>query len=155
MYGVARYIRHSKTAEAVGSTTAIAQQAAAYYNDSDARQPAGTKPDSAKAMRHFPPSSRDSIPADENAVKGKRYQSSIADWSVSPWLDMRFSVTQPQYYAYSFDSEGSGPTAKGTAEARGDLDGNGVWATFKATVAPDDSLTAKVDSTIIKTDPEE
>ena len=106
-------------------------------------------------MRHFPPSSRDSIPADENNVKGKRYQSAIADWSVSPWLDMRFSVTQPQCYAYSFDSEGSGPTAKATAEARGDLDGDGVWSTYRATVAPDDSLTAKVDPIIIKLNPED
>lgn len=155
MYGVSRYIRHSKTAEAVGNVTAIAQQSAAYYNDSDAHQPAGTKPDSAKAMRHFPPSSRTSVPADFDSVKGKRYQSAMGDWSVSPWLDMRFSVTQPQYYAYSFESSGSGLTAKATARAVGDLDGNGVQATYTVSASPDDSLTAKVDATVVRTNAEE
>src|ERR1700690_337181 len=71
MYGVARYLRYSKTSEAIGSTMAIAQAACVYYNQSDANQPAGTKPDAAKAMRHFPPSSRASVPANPDDVRGK------------------------------------------------------------------------------------
>ncbi len=155
MYGLARYVRHSKTAEAVGSTTGIAQAAAVYYDESDSLQPAGTKPDAAKAMRHFPPSSRASVPADLTDVRGKRYQSAVADWSVSPWLDMRFSISTPQYYAYSFESRGSGPSAQGTAEAHGDLDGNGRTSTFRAHVSADSTLTAKVDPAIERIDPEE
>ena len=154
MYGVARYVRHSKTAEAVGSTTAIAQQATVYFNDSDAHQPAGTKPDSSHAMRHFPSSSRVSVPRLED-VKGKKYQSAIGDWSTSPWLDLHFSMTQPQCYAYSFEGTGSGVTAKATAIAQGDLDGNGVYSSYAATVSPDEALTAKVDAVIVKKDAEE
>lgn len=154
MYGVARYVRHSKTAEAVGSTTAIAQQATVYFNDSDAHQPAGTKPDSSHAMRHFPSSSRVSVPRLED-VKGKKYQSAIGDWSTSPWLDLHFSMTQPQCYAYSFEGTGSGVTAKATAIAQGDLDGNGVYSSYAATVSPDETLTAKVDAVIVKKDAEE
>ncbi len=154
MYGVARYLRHSKTAEAVGSTTAIAQAACAYYNQSDSTQPAGTKPDAAKAMRHFPPSSRASVPADASAVSGKRFQSGIGDWSTSPWLEMGFKLPSPQYYAYSFESSGAGSAAQGTVTAHGDLDGNGVQSTFRMTVAPDDSLTAKVGK-LEETDPDE
>jgi hypothetical protein len=155
MYGIARWIRHGKTAEAVGSTTAIAQAAAAYYNESDSKQPAGTKPDQARAMRHFPPPSRATVPADANDVRGKKYQSAIGDWSVSPWLDMRFSITQPQHYAYGFESDGSGPTARASAIAHGDLDGNGMQSTFRATVAPDSELTAIVSPTVERVDPEE
>ncbi len=154
MYVVARYVRHSKTAEAIGSTTAIAQQAEVYYNESDAHQPAGTKPDSSHAMRHFPSSSRGSVPRLED-IKGKKYQSAIGDWATSPWLDLHFSMTQPQSYAYSFESTGSGITAKATAQAQGNLDGNEVYSTYMATVSPDDSLSAKVDPIIVKTDPEE
>ncbi len=149
MYGVARYVRHSKTAEAIGSTTAIAQQATVYFNDSDAHQPAGTKPDSSHAMRHFPSSSRVSVPRLED-VKGKKYQSAIGDWATSPWLDLHFSMTQPQCYAYSFEATGSGVTAKATATAQGDLDGNGVYSTYAATVTPDETLTAKIDPVIVK-----
>ena len=155
MYGLSRYLKHAKSMDGVSSATAIAQAAAQYYNDSDAKQPAGTKPDSAKAMRHFPASSRTSVPADFNDVKGKLYQSSIGDWSVSPWLDMRFSLSTPQCYAYSFESQGSGPSAQATAEARGDIDGNGINSTFRVSVAPDATATAKVDPNVVKVDPEE
>lgn len=155
MYGLSRYLKYSKATEGVTSTTAIAQAAANYYNDSDAKQPAGTKPDSAKAMRHFPASSRTSVPANFDDVKGKRYQSAIGDWSVSPWLDMRFTLSTPQYYAYSFESQGSGPSAQATAEAKGDLDGNGKNSTFRVTVTPDSEGNAKVDPNVVPIDPEE
>lgn len=155
MYGVARYLRHSKTAEAIGSATAIAQSACAYYNQSDALQPAGTKSDAAKAMRHFPPSSRVSVPAKLEDVRGKRYQSGIGDWATSPWLELGFKISTPQFYAYSFESQGSGPSAQATVEAHGDLDGNGVGSTFRATAEPDSAFTARVSPAIQQIDPEE
>ena len=155
MYGVARYLRHSKTTEALAQTTAIAQAACAYYNESDANQPAGTKLDAAKAMRHFPPSSRASVPADPASVRGKRFQSGAGDWSTSPWLDMGFKIMTPQSYSYSFESQGSGPAAQATAIAHGDLDGNGVQSTYRVSAAPDDTLTAKVSKTVQQVDPDE
>jgi len=155
MYGIARYLRHSKTAEAVATTMAIAQAACVYYNQSDANQPAGTKPEAAKAMRHFPPSSRAGVPADASDVRGKRFQSAIGDWSTSPWLDMGFKISTPQFYQYSFESSGSGTAAQATAIAHGDLDGNGVQSTFRATAAPDGTLTAKPSASVEQTDPEE
>ena len=84
MYGLARYVRHAKTAEAAGSVTAIAETAASYYDASDTNQPVGTAPEAAHAMRHFPPSSKTSVPPDPESVKAKRYQSALPDWSVSP-----------------------------------------------------------------------
>jgi type II secretory pathway pseudopilin PulG len=155
MYGVARYVRHAKTAEAIGATSAMAQQAAAYYNESDAHQPAGTKRESARAMRHFPPSSRASVPASPTDVRGKRYQSAMGDWAPSPWPELRFSLNQPQSYAYSFDSTGSGPTARATATAQGDLDGNGAVSTYASSVIPDDALDAKVSPEVVRLEPEE
>jgi hypothetical protein len=155
MYGVARYLRHTKTAEAIGSVTTIAQGACAFYNQSDANQPAGTRPDAAKAMRHFPPSSRATVPADEASVRGKRFQSAIGDWSTSPWPEVGFKLPAPQYYAYAFESSGSGPSAQATAIAHGDLDGNGTKSTFRATCAPDESLVAKVGKNIEEIEPDE
>jgi Tfp pilus assembly protein FimT len=155
MYGVARYLRHSKTAEAVSTTTAIAQAACVAYNASDANQPAGTKPDAARAMRHFPPASRASVPASVNDVRGKRFQSAAGDWATSPWLEMGFKISTPQLYAYSFESQGSGPSAQATAVAHGDLDANGVESTFRASAAPDGSLVAKVNTQVQQVDPEE
>ena len=155
MYGVARYVRHAKTAEAVGATHAIAQLAAEFFNASDGNQPAGTSQQSAKAMRHFPPASRATVPAEAADVRGKRYQSAISEWSTSPWSDLRFSMTQPQSYAYGFAAAGSGASATATATARGDLDDDGEPSTFSCSVTFDESLTAKAEPTVTKIEPDE
>jgi hypothetical protein len=155
MYGISRWVRHSKTAEAVGSVSTLAGAAAAYFDASDASQPSGTDPVAARATRHFPPSSRVSVPDDPLSTRGKRYQSSQADWAVTPWRELRFSIPQPQYYSYSFKSEGAGAQAKANAIAHGDLDADGHTSTFSATVAPDDSLSAKVSANLERIDADE
>lgn len=144
MYGTARWVRHSRTAEAIGSVQALAAAAADYYDKSDRDQPAGTKPEQGRAMRHFPPTSRASVPPSAEDVKGKRYQSNFADWSRSPWVELHFSMAQPQHYAYSFESQGRGREARATATAHGDLDADGNMSTFRLTVAPDDQFKAVV-----------
>lgn len=155
MYAVARYVRHSKTAEALASVEAIATGAASYYASSDQTQPAGSKPDALRASRHFPPPSKGTVPQDPSDVQGKRYKSSMADWLGSPWREIRFSIPQPQFYAYAFESDGAGASARAAATARGDLDANGVWSTYRLGVIPDEGFTARVASTIEKTNPEE
>ena len=155
MYGLARYLRHTKTAEAVGSVSTMAKAAAESYNASDATQPAGTEPSAARAMRHFPPSSKGSVPADPDAVRGKQFQSNAADWAVAPWRDMRFSIPQPQYYAYSFRSEGVGPAANATAIAQGDLDADGDVSRFSLDIRPDDQANAKSATEVVRERSEE
>jgi type II secretory pathway pseudopilin PulG len=154
MYALARYVRHSKTTEAIGSLTTLATQTATFYDGSDATQPAGSTPDNAHAMRHFPPSSTASVPPSVDDIRGKKYQSTQADWAASPWHDLQFSIPQPQYYAYSYVSEGAGSTARASAIAKGDLDADGNVATYSITVAPDASFHAKV-AAIVKQDPDE
>ncbi len=154
MYALARYVRHAKTAEAIASLTTLGAQSAAFYDDSDATQPVGSTPDNAHAMRHFPPSSTASVPPSLDDVRGRRYQSATADWAASPWHELQFSLLQPQYYAYSYVSEGSGATAKATASAKGDLDSDGTLATYSIVVAPDSSFHAVVGA-ISKEDPDE
>jgi type II secretory pathway pseudopilin PulG len=155
MYALARYVRHAKTVEAVSSVTALAGAAAEYYNTSDATQPAGATPQAVHAMRHFPQSSRLPVPEDPLSVRGRRYQSNLADWSASPWRELRFSIVQPQCYQYSFEADGAGATAKAVVSAQGDLDDDGVRSLFSLSVLPDDALSAKVAKTMTKTDPEE
>ena len=156
MYVAARYVRHSRTAEAVGSVQAIATNAAAFYDSSDRDQPAGTKPEQARAMRHFPPTSRMSVPADLEDIKGKRYQSTLADWSTSPWVELRFTMTQsPQYYAYSFESSGRGRESKAAAASHGDLNGDGNLSTFRLTLTADENFKALVSPKLERENAEE
>jgi type II secretory pathway pseudopilin PulG len=155
MYGLGRYIRHAKTAEAVGSLAAIGQAAAAYYDESDSTQPTGAPESAVRAMRHFPPPSRASVPPDLADIRGKRYQSTLADWQPSPWRELHFSIPQPQCYAYSFDSTGTGPQASATATARGDLNGDGVLSTYRLGIALDGKQSARVSPNLLRTNGEE
>ena len=144
MYALARYVRHAKTVEAVSSVTALATNAADYYNASDATQPAGASPSAVHAMRHFPPSAQYAVPVEQESLRGHRYQSNAADWAASPWRELRFSIVQPQCYRYSFTAEGAGASAKAIVSAEGDLDGDGIRSTFSMEVLPDQGLAAQV-----------
>jgi hypothetical protein len=144
LYGLWPYASHPKPPEATG-----------YYNASDATQPTGAPEAASRAMRHFPPPSRTSVPADPSDVRGKCYQSAMADWTPSPWRELHFSIPQPQFYAYSFDSGGNGQQAIAAAVAHGDLDGDGVTSTFRLSVTVDDKLTAQVSPTLERISPEE
>ena len=155
MYALARYVRHAKTIEAVSSVTSLAGAAGEYYNNSDATQPSGAQPNAVHAMRHFPPSSRVAVPEDPLSVRGRRYQSNLADWSASPWRDLRFSIVQPQCYQYSFEADGAGATAKAIVTAQGDLDGDGVRSTYSLAITPDEGLSAQVAKTMTRQDVEE
>jgi hypothetical protein len=155
MYALARYVRHAKTVEAVSSVQRLAGAAAEFYDASDGTQPAAASPAAVHAMRHFPPSSTVPVPADELSVRGHRYQSNLADWSVSPWRELHFSMVQPQCYRYTFAAEGAGATAKATVTAEGDLDGDGVRSSFVLEVTPDQGLAAQISPTMTKTDTEE
>ncbi len=155
MYALARYVRHGKTAEAMESVQRLATGAADYYNRSDATQPQGASPEAVHAMRHFPPSARNPVPEDPLSVRGRRYQSNAADWAVSPWKDLGFSIIQPQCYQYSFESQGAGAMAKATVTAEGDLDGDGTRSKYSLSIAPDESLSAQVAPEMTRTDPEE
>ena len=155
MYGLARYVRHGKTAEARESVKRLASGAADYYNRSDATQPTGAAPSAIHAMRHFPPSSKTPVPDDALSVRGKKYQSNSMDWASSPWRDLNFNLVQPQCYQYSFDASGAGAAARAVVTAEGDLDGDGTRSKYTLSITPDESLTATVAKEIERIDPEE
>ena len=155
MYALARYVRHAKTVEAASSVNRIASNAVEFYDTSDGTQPAAANPAAVHAMRHFPPSAASPVPSDELTVRGHRYQSNLADWSVSPWRELHFSMVEPQSYRYQFVAEGAGATAKATVSAEGDLDGDGIRSTYALDITPDQGLAAQVSKTMTKTDGEE
>lgn len=112
-----RYTRSAKTAEARSSVGQIARDLMMF---ADA--------ESTPARRRFPPSST-MVPASVASIKGMKYMSSPADWSSPSWLAIKFAMTSPQYYAYSFVTSRDGKTV--TVIAQGDLNGDGVLSRFE------------------------
>jgi type II secretory pathway pseudopilin PulG len=65
---------------------------------------------------------------------GKKCPPSTTDWSTASWQALTFSVDDPHYYLYGYDSTGSaspGPGSNFTASAHGDLDCDGIYSTFE------------------------
>ena len=67
-----------------------------------------------------------------------------ATWnSDETWNALKFSIADPHYYAYEYESTGSGSTGSAslfTARARGDLDGDSAESTFERVGTVNDDM---------------
>jgi hypothetical protein len=117
IYGTRRYIANSKSFEAMNALTQIGKDVTAAY-------------ESAQPHRLCPSASR-AVPDSLAKVKGMKYQSAPGDWDVDKAAEagfacFKFSMDQPQYFMYSYESSGG----SFTATAMGDLDGDGIPSVF-------------------------
>lgn len=68
------------------------------------------------------------------AYPGKKCAPTPALWTNDTWSALKFAVDDPHYYQYEYESTGTaspGPGSRFTARALGDLDCDGVLATFE------------------------
>lgn len=124
IYGVSRYLKHSKTAEATRNLSALETGSKNAYQQEFDQNGAGTGP----YVHTFCPSG--SIqPASGVPMAAKANGS----WTAPAWLCLKFSVNEPQFYAYTYNSvtTATGTAALYTAMANGDLDGNSTNSTFE------------------------
>ena len=128
IHGVREFIAAAKTAEARNSLGMMARDAATAFEGEDL---AGTEP------RRLCASASQPVPASISSVRGHKYQSSSVDWSVDETANagfacLEFSMTEPQYYQYSYTATTrGGPGDSFAARAMGDLDGDGVTSSFE------------------------
>lgn len=136
VHGVRTYLTHSKTAEARNTIGRIAQDAVTSYEESDQLTTAVLKEkQKAKVKRAFCPDSSVNVP--NSPPKAGKYQSTKADWNKAKDVSknkgfpcLKFEMTEPQYYSYSYGGVTTGNAAVFTAVARGDLDGDAAYSTF-------------------------
>lgn len=154
IYGVRRYLLNAKTAEAKSAIGRIAKDAVSAYErgSSDSNLIAAGTTGGATAHQFCPTATE--VPGVAN-VKGKKYQSSRANWSDAGWSCLKFSMNEPQYYSYLYASATqSGPTAAFSAFAYGDLDGNDATSQFKLEGAVTSGI-VRVSPNVGETNPEE
>jgi type IV pilus assembly protein PilA len=132
IYGVRKYMTNAKTAEArtaLGRMAKDAQNAFEAEALSQAIVPVSTSTTIMRALCDDAPP----VPPVIAGVQNGKYQSSPADWKVGGWRCLKFSMNDPQYFMYSYNS--SATTAVGdetfTAQANGDLDADGNQSTFQ------------------------
>ena len=147
IYGVSRYLNSAKTSEAKQNVGAIARAAGASWERrvAPSEMIAEGAAQTTAAAQTLCDSATNAVPA---AVQTQKYQPSTAaatdfnDGSqTAGWLCLRFQVTQPIQYSYSYKKGAAalstvlGGPIVATAESfeaagQGDLDGNGTYSTF-------------------------
>ncbi len=125
--GVQSYATKSKTVEATNSVGQISRSAVSAYEAEDYVTGAPT--------HHLCPSASHPVPGSITMVRGVKYTSSSLDWldgSGIGWDCLKFEMIAPQYYQYDYHATGKGTSVgdRFTAEARGDLDGDGKTSHF-------------------------
>ncbi len=128
IYGVSRYLKHSKTAEAHRNIGAMEIGAKSQYQRETAY--GGSSSGTELFVHTFCPSTALTPGTIPSAAKVK---SVPTDWESLGWRCLKFSIAEPQFYSYMYESDTgkTGTDASFTASAFGDLDGNGVKSTFQ------------------------
>jgi len=131
-----KYIRRSKTAEATMNIRKIFDSSVSYYNEEHASQTG------AITSRQFPQGDGPTPTGDGVAhpacggagASSVKIAPTATTFSSATWQALNFSVDDPFYYQYVYQSTGSGSTgtaSKFTARARGNLDCDTVMSTFE------------------------
>jgi len=131
IYGVRKYLLNAKTAEAKEGIGRIAKDASSAYDREG--MPGTTLSLSGVAgitHRLCPDAAR--VPNSKGLIAGQKYQSSPAEWTGIGWNCLKFSMKDPQYFQYQYDSSATTGASGSTflAIANGDLNGDGTTSTF-------------------------
>jgi type IV pilus assembly protein PilA len=137
IYGVRKYIANAKTAEARNSLGQIGKDAASAYAREGMAGAVLSPGSTADISNKLCDKASKPVPDNKNKIQGMKYQSDPTEWAVDAatprtgFACLKFSMTDPQYYMYTYDSNGKGDTTGYfNAIANGDLNGDGTLSTF-------------------------
>lgn len=121
-----KYTRKAKSTETYINLRRIAEGARGYVTNLGVEK--GT---SAAVTAQFPASEPATPGASCCAFAAGKCQPDTAAWSTPTWNALAFYMEDPHLYRYQFISTGTGEGASFTARALGDLDCDGVEATYE------------------------
>ncbi|MCA9667709.1 MAG: hypothetical protein KC503_19050 [Myxococcales bacterium] len=119
------YTRLSKTTEARESLYKLRAGARTYFMN-DHYSSSGQL-----APKRLPAGSRDWTPSQSCCSQGGKCMPNANEWSAPHWKALRFEMSDPHYFQYRFYSSGTGRSTSVVIEARGDLDCDGIYSSFK------------------------
>ena len=137
-----KYMRKSKTTEAVQGVKKIYDGARSYYLEENTARGTGTI-----LGKQFPGTGTTAIALVAPTTKccgntGGKCAPTPSDWDDTNgvWSALKFSMEDPFYFQYAYDAVGTDTASSFTARALGDLDCDGVFSTFEmaATINPTD-----------------
>jgi type IV pilus assembly protein PilA len=123
-----KYIRRSKTSEATMNLRKIFDSSVSYYAEEQSNR------DGTPIERQFPDTVASTPGTPASACPGSSSRKIAPDpqhFTNDSWIALNFSVDDPFYYVYDYDSTGTGVTAQFTAGAHGDLNCDSTFSTFE------------------------
>ena len=126
IYGVSRYLKHSKTAEATRNLGSIETGSKNQFQQETDTSGTGAGP----FVHQFCTPATAKVPS-TGVPAAKKEKVVATEWDASTWQCLKFSINEPQFYAYNYNSAGTGTAATYTATAEGDLDGNTTTSLFE------------------------
>jgi prepilin-type N-terminal cleavage/methylation domain-containing protein len=120
-----KYIKRSRTAEAVGHLNKMWAGSVTYYetDHSDANGDAVAK--------QFPGKAEAESDKECGCLDGGKCPGGSAKWATPVWTALQFSIPDPHLYKPAYEGKDKGKDATFTAESTGDLDCNGTASSFK------------------------
>src|SRR5262249_50422068 len=123
-----KYLKRSKSIEARMNVEALYRDAVAAYESEQLGS-------DGKVGTHRFPATVAWTPAEGACgYPGGKIPPNPTAWQQATWRDLHFSVDTPSSYQYRFSvviGDGSHPGDEAIVEARGDLDCNGVFSSYK------------------------
>ena len=157
VYGVRKYLANAKTAEARNSLGQLAKDAATAVEREKGTTALLAAGGVSSLMRSFC-ASAGKIPTAATSISGQKYQSTKEDWNagdaITGWQCLKFSLEEPQYYQYNYTAVTDANAGGFTAQAYGDLNGDGVFSTFTVQGAAYSGAIA-ISPNVQETNPEE
>jgi type IV pilus assembly protein PilA len=120
-----KYIRRSKTTEAAMNVRKLFDSSVSYFEAEHATQ-AGLI-----VAKQFPASQPNNPAAGCCGNPGGKCAPVVGTWANVTWQSLNFSVDDPFYYRYSYDSAGVDKASQFTARAQGDLNCDAVFSTYE------------------------
>jgi len=136
VFSIRKYMENAKTAEARDKLGQIAKDSGVAYDRTTLASSTVYAVGQKSNLQHaLCKSATATVPSAQTSIQGRKYQSSSADWyagdGLTGWRCLKFSMSDPQYYMYSYSAPTvTGTSAAFTATANGDLNGNGLMSTF-------------------------
>jgi type IV pilus assembly protein PilA len=122
-----KYIRRSKTTEATMNIRKLFDSSVTYYESEHADKTGSILPRQFPGAQAWTPAQGDCAKSPGGKCNPGSY---AASWQVSTWTALNFSVDDPFYYSYQYDSAGVDTASNFNAWASGDLNGDGKYSFF-------------------------
>ena len=171
IFGVRKYLAAAKTSEAKNTLGAINRASVSAYERENI--PGQLLADAGSSTQATHTLCGNATPVPAAVPAGKKYQPSTAagadfngGTATAGWKCLKFGMTEPHYYQYAYTKGAYGITAGlaalqaapgtgWTAEAKGDLDGDGSTFSEFALVGDIQNGQPKISTQVIESNPED